>query len=302
MMSEQQQNSQATDKLLVIVGQTATGKSALALDLAERLGGEIICADSRTVYKEMTIGTAKPSAADQARVPHWGLDLVSPSERFTVADFKTYANRAIRDIQSRGKLPIMVGGSGLYIDAVLYDFQLRPVAEPALRAELEALSVDQLQARLAALGLPLPENARNPRYLMRAIETADAPAGTGARSMLRSNTTILGLELDRDILAERITARVEQMVADGLVAEITQLASKYGWDVQALQAPGFRAFRKYIEGAETLDEAKAEFVRNDRALAKRQRTWFRRNKSIHWLVTEDKLAEAVDIATTLLDT
>jgi len=299
-MSTNNRNSIAP--LLVIVGQTATGKSALALDLAERLGGEIICADSRTVYRDMNIGTAKPSAADQARVPHWGLDLASPAERFTVADFKNYAERAIREIQSRGMLPIMVGGSGLYIDAVLYDFQLRPVAEPGLRAELEALSVDQLQARLAALGLPLPENARNPRYLMRAIETADAPAGTGGKSELRPNTVILGLEQDMVIIEERIAARVEQMVADGLVAEVTLLSNKYGWEAQAMQAPGYKAFRDYITGTKTLDEAKAEFVRNDRALAKRQKTWFRRNKSIHWLVTEDKLAEAVDFATTLLDT
>lgn len=288
--------------ILVIVGQTATGKSALALGLAERLGGEILCADSRTVYRGMDIGTAKPSAADQLRVPHWGLDLVTPDELYTAAEFKVYAQQAIAEIHSRGKLPIMVGGSGMYIDAVLYDYNFEQPANVVLRAELNALSLAELQQRILELGLEMPADIANPRRLMRVIETGGVLGSADRKRGIRENTLVIGLEAEIEILEQRIANRVDEMVEAGFVDEVRRLGDTYGWEVQAMQAPGYKAFRDYIAGSKTLNEAKAEFVKYDRALAKRQRTWFKRNKSIHWLTTEDKLAEAVDIATTFLNT
>ncbi len=290
-------DSRVAPPLIVILGETATGKSALAVELAGRIGGEIICADSRTVYKGMDIGTAKPSADDMRQVRHYGLDLIEPDQHFTVADFKTYAQDTIYEITSRDKVPIMVGGSGLYIDSVIFDYQFRQSADTRLRQELNKLSVEELQVRLAALGLELPENSRNPRHLIRTIETGGQVPES---SELRPNTMVLGLSLDHEELHLRISQRVEAMVAAGLIEETKWLSQAYGWDAEALQAPGYKAIRSYLEGTNSLEEAKAEFIHNDMQLAKRQRTWFRRNKSIHWLLTEDKLAEAVDYATTFL--
>jgi tRNA dimethylallyltransferase len=141
--------------LVVIVGPTASGKSALAIELAEQFGGEIICADSRTVYKGMDIGTAKPSLEDQARVPHWGLDLVDPNEPFSVADFQTYAFEKIADVRSRGKIPFLVGGSGLYIDAVIFEFKFMEI-DTALRAKLDKMSLEELHDYCIENNINLP--------------------------------------------------------------------------------------------------------------------------------------------------
>ena len=284
--------------LIAIVGETASGKSALALYLAERFGGELICADSRTVYQGLDIGTAKPTAEDRTGVPHYCLDIVRPDQQFSVADFKEAANNAIDDITSRGKLPIMVGGTGLYIDAMLYDYQFRAAADPAVRAELNELSVEQLQERLHDLGLPLPENVRNPRHLIRAIETRGQASQRGE---LRPQTLVLGLQVERGELRRRIEKRVDAMIAAGFVDEARRASDVYGWNCPALQAPGYKDLRAYLEGAETLELARQNIIKNHLGLAKRQRTWFRRNKCIQWLTTEDKLAEAVDITTTFLN-
>jgi tRNA dimethylallyltransferase len=284
--------------LLVIVGETGSGKSALALKLAKQLGGEIVCADSRTIYKGMDIGTAKPTAAERAAVPHHLLDVTTPDKPISVADFKTLAETAIGDIQNRGKLPILVGGTGLYIDAVIYDFQFLPVSDPALRTELQTLSIDELQERVQKLGIAMPENSRNPRHLMRAIETNGA---LPERGELRKDAVVIGLEIERAALRGRLKKRVAEMVERGFEDEVRDLANQYGWDLQAMAAPGYRAFREYIAGYKSLTEAEELFVRYDLQLAKRQRTWFRRNKSIQWFNTPVDLEQIVEYITTRLD-
>ncbi len=251
--------------LVVIVGETASGKSQLALELAECFDGEIICADSRTVYKGMDIGTAKPTKQQQAKIRHHVLDVVEPNQDFTVVNFKELANQVITDIQNRGKLPILVGGSGLYIDAVLFDYQF---------------------SKLGA-----KRDYQNPRHLQR---SAKQPT----KQELRPNTLIIGLSVPRDLLQQRIAQRVEVMIDRGFVKEVKTISQKYGWQVKALDAPGYRAFQKYLAGEMTLEEAGALFVKNDLNLAKKQRTWFKRNKSIHW--TSD-LKESVDLVTTFLN-
>ncbi|MBA3758796.1 tRNA dimethylallyltransferase [Candidatus Saccharibacteria bacterium] len=249
--------------LLVIIGPTASGKSALAMELAIKLDGEIICADSRTVYKGMNIGTAKPSNNDQKRVPHHLLDVVEPDQDFTVADFKRLAVESIEDISRRGKLPIMVGGSGLYIDAVLYDYKFSVVG--AARDE------------------------QNSRHLSKAEPSK--------RSKLRPYTLVIGLEVARDTLKERISDRVEQMVAAGFIEETRQLQADYPIS-KALLSTSYKAFLEYINGRVILEEAKALFIRNDCQLAKRQMTWFKRNPSIHWLKRPSRYVEET---TTLLN-
>jgi tRNA dimethylallyltransferase len=290
--------TKVTGPLLVLVGETASGKSALALELAERLNGEVICADSRTVYRGMDIGTAKPSAEEQKRVRHFCLDLVMPDQQFTVADFKRHAMEAIDDITSRGKLPILVGGTGLYIDAILYDYQFRAPADTKLRAELNALSVPELQQRLIEQGVAMPNNSQNPRHLVRALETAGVKGG---RQPLRENTLVVGLAMERDELRGRIEARVEAMVRAGLENEVKRLSEKYGWDTPPMQTIGYQEWKEYFSGIQTREQTKQLIISSTFAYAKRQRTWFKRNNSVQRFYNREKLPEIVELTTTLLN-
>ena len=192
--------------LVVIAGPTASGKTALAIELAERFGGEIICADSRTVYKEMNIGTAKPTAVEQAVVPHWGLDLVRPDEKFTAADFKKYAEQKILEIRQRGHIPFLVGGTGLYVDAVVFDYSFGEEADPNRRAELENMSLEQLHNYCLENNIRLPENALNKRYVIRSIEQNGQ--STSRNSEPISTSIIVGIATYREILRTRIAGRI----------------------------------------------------------------------------------------------
>lgn len=284
-----------TPPIIVILGPTASGKSALALQLAQQYGGEIICADSRTVYKYMDIGTAKPTMQEQALVRHHLLDVVEPDESFSAADFKRLAQKAIGEIVGRGNVPIIAGGTGLYIDALVYDYEFGLPADPDVRAELSAMTLDELHTRLLELDIPIPCNENNPRHIIRAIELAGKRP---QRTALRANTLLIGIQVPLDELTERIRLRVDAMVAAGFEDETRQLFARYPTDVEALRAPGYRAFRDYLVGHIDLGEAKTMFVKADRALARRQMTWFRRNHSIQW-VTNPSMA--VEIATTFLN-
>lgn len=284
-----------TAPLVVIVGETGSGKSDLGIRLAKEFGGEIIAADSRTVYTGMDIGTAKPSQQDLREVRHHMIDVITPAQEFTAADFKELTNTSIQDIYSRGHLPIMVGGTGLYVDSVLYDFTFRKPADDSLRKELQNLSVDELQARLIERGIPLPSNERNPRHLVRALETNGEPS---VSKPLRRDTLIIGISTEREVLRERIERRVGIMLAAGLASEVERLVNEFGWEAPGLQSPGYKTFREYLDGRATLDEVRERLIREHMQLAKRQRTWFKRNKSIHWICKKE---EAVDLVTTFLN-
>lgn len=284
------QSSNSKKPLVVIVGPTASGKSALAMDIARIHSGEIICADSRTVYKGMDIGTAKPSIGEQNEIPHHLLDVINPSQVFTAAEFKRRAMIWVDDITIRGRLPIMVGGTGLYVDGVIFDFAFLPPVAPEERAELEAKSIDELQALIGERGIAMPKNLKNKRHLVRALETnGEVPVRKG----LRGDTLVIGLDIEKSKLERRIGERVEVMISQGFVEEIKDLADKYGWDAPGLQAPGYKAFRKYLDGAISIEEAKRQFVHNDMQLAKRQRTWFKRNPHIVWVQNADQALEEV---------
>lgn len=286
----------AAKPLIVIVGETASGKSALAMDIARRFNGEIICADSRTVYRELNIGTAKPSESDQLAVKHHLIDVVAPDEYFSAAEFQRVAAATINDISRRGKVPIMVGGTGLYIDSILYDFTFLPRPDPLVRDKLNILDVTDLQSMIREKGLQLPSNSQNPRHLIRVIETEGAVA---ERKALRANTLIIGLSLERSILEQRIELRVDEMFKNGLLNELMVVVKKYGYDCPALRAPGYRPLVEYLKNKSTIEEARLKFIKNDLNLAKRQRTWFRKNNSIQWLTDP---IEAVAITTTFLNT
>jgi len=266
--------------LVVIVGPTASGKSALAMKLAEQFGGEIICADSRTVYKYMDIGTAKPSAEDQAKIPHWGLDLVEPGESFSAADFKSYATEKIADIRARGKIPFLVGGTGLYVDGVVYDFQFEQT-DLTFRAELEALSLEELHEYCANNNIKLPENEKNKRYVIRAIERKNA-IGTRLQEP-QQGTIIVGITTEVETLKTRIHERSEHLFESGMIEEAMALGTKFGWDNEAMTGNIYRLVHDFENGIITKDELKRRNETADWQLAKRQLTWLKRNPFIKWL-------------------
>lgn len=287
-----------TKPLLVIVGETASGKTSLAIELARRLNGEIICADSWTVRREVNIGTAKPTIEEQKRVPHHLLDVAGPDEDFTAAVFKKLALESIDEISSRGKLPIMVGGTGLYIDGVIYDFNFLPAGDRDDRELLNNLSIKELLKIIGERGIELGEvDQRNKRRLIRLIETNGAKP---TRKQLRPKTLILGITQDAEQRNERIEARTDKMIAAGLEQEVAGLIERYGWDCEALKGVGYAQWRGYFERQKTLDETRLAINKATKDLAKRQRTWFKRNKSIHWIDTPVNVPKTVDIVTTFL--
>ncbi|HEX6416068.1 MAG TPA: tRNA (adenosine(37)-N6)-dimethylallyltransferase MiaA [Candidatus Saccharimonadales bacterium] len=273
--------------LVAIYGPTASGKTSLAISLAKQYDGEIICADSRTVYKGMDIGTAKPSIGEQNGVPHWGLDLVEPGQAFSAADFKRYADEKIAEIRGRGHIPYLVGGTGLYMDAVVFDFKFGGKADTQLRQQLEKMSIEKLQDYCVKNNIELPENDKNKRYLIRAVERSQEPIG--GKSEPLSTSIIVGIATDKSVLRKRIGDRTEQIFDDNVVEEATLLGKKYGWESEAMTGNIYPLLRRYLEGEFSLDEVKDKFTTLDWRLAKRQLTWLKRNPYIKWLpLTEAK--------------
>ena len=266
--------------LVVITGPTASGKTSLAIRLAKQYNGEIICADSRTIYRDMDIGTAKPTMAEREAVPHWGLDLVSPGETFSAAQFKEYALQKISEIRSRGRLPFLVGGTGLYIDAVIFDFQFGAPPDPTLRHELEKRTVAELQYYCYKYNIKLPENNKNKRYLIRAIEQKSK--NNRYNFMTRDNSIVVGIATNKEILRTRIMLRSEQLFSNNVVDEAIRLSRKYGWDNEAMTGNVYPLVREFLNKNITESELKRQFVVADWQLAKRQMTWLRRNPFIMW--------------------
>lgn len=266
--------------LVVIIGPTASGKTSLAVELAERNNGEIICADSRTVYKNMDIGTAKPSEADRRRVPHWGIDLVEPGERFTAVDFKQYANQKIEEIRARKKVPFLVGGTGLYVDAVVFDYRFGEQADESLRKELNKLSLEELHNYCIKHNITLPENRSNKRYVVRAIELKSS--NTIKSDTPISSSIIVGIATDKALLRTRIQTRIELLFQNDVVDEAIKLSKKYGWENEAMTGNIYPLIHLYQQKRMTLNEIKEKATTLDWRLAKRQLTWFRRNPYIRW--------------------
>lgn len=277
--------------LIAVVGETASGKSGLALKIARRYNGEIICADSRTIYKAMDIGTAKPSMQERAEIQHHLLDVVAPGESFTAADFQRLAKEAIADITSRGRLPIVVGGTGLYVDSILFDYQFGGRADTQQRTALEALDIAELRTLIEQKGLVAPYNEKNKRHLVRTLERAtETPAD---REHMRPHTLVLGLSISRSTLRSRIEERVEQMFRKGLRKEVQELQAQFGWESEALTGIGYREFKPFYTGDASMSEVKRRIVQDTLQLAKRQRTWFKRNPQIIWCSTAQEAEERV---------
>ncbi len=294
--------------LLAIVGPTAAGKTALSLDLAEALRGEIVSADSRQIYRGMDIGSAKATSAEQARVPHHLLDLVDPDQVLTLAEYQQLAYRAIDDIHARGRLPLLVGGSGQYVAAVLEGWRIPEVApQPELRkrlaADAAAHGAEALHARLAALDPAAAARIdyRNVRRVIRALEvclvTGRPISELQAKEPPPYRILRIGVTRPRPVLYERIDRRVDAMIEAGLVDEVRRLADAgYGWDLPAMTGLGYRQMGLYLRGAATLDEAIALVKQATRRFVRQQYNWFPlSDPAIHWLDPEQvTVAEVLD--------
>lgn len=299
-------------RLVVLVGPTASGKTALSIALARAFSGEIISADSRTVYKEMNIGTAKPQGKGgevggdvralfgeksliYEDIPHWGINLRSPSETFTVSEYQAYADKKIEEISSRGNLPLLVGGTGLYVAAVVDRPSFAEVPpDPALRLELATKSNEELFEEIAEKDPDTAAriDAKNRRRLERALEilraTGKRLAEVQTKGEPRYSVLMLGVDVPRETLYERIDARIDAMIAEGLVDEVRSLRAKYGDDAPGMTAIGYRQFTAFFRGETTLRDAVLSLKHDTRQYAKRQMTWFQRDKRIHWVKTADE--------------
>jgi tRNA dimethylallyltransferase len=267
-------------KLIVICGATATGKSGLALALALRLGSVILSADSRQVYREFDIGTAKPTEAEQKLVPHYLIDICAPTDTMTVADYQEQAQALIAAV---GVSPLLlVGGTGLYIRSIVQGMKIPRVApQPELRSQLESLGQTQLYAMLQQVD-PVAAQKIHAHDLVRTLRALEVYYVTGCPISQQQgenppNYPILQIGLDCDVekLEKRINQRTEQMIADGLVTEVENLCQKYGADLSLLNTLGYQEIKQYLAGDISLEAAKELMVLHTRQFAKRQRTWFR---------------------------
>ena len=299
--------------MLAVVGPTAVGKSALALRLAPLLDGEIVGADSRQVYRHMDIGTAKPSPDDRARVVHHMLDVVDPDEEYSLALYLRQARAVIGEIQARGRVPIVVGGTGQYVRALLDGWSVPEVPpNAALRQELEARvereGAEALHRELAGLD---PEAAarldpRNPRRIIRRLEVLRSPESADASAQGEQqplDAVVVGLTLERDALYRRVDARVDEMLCAGWVGEVEGLLARgYGVDLPSMSSIGYREIADHLSGGPTLDETADEIKRRTRRFARQQHAWFRLDdERIRWSdASPDGVAAAVAYASEAL--
>lgn len=293
-----------TPPVVAIVGPTAVGKSHLSLSLAQALNGEIINADSRQVYRYMDIGTAKPTPQEQSLAPHHLLDVVDPDGEFSLALYQRLAYQAIDEVLARGRLPLLVGGSGLYVWAVVEGWQVPPVPpDPSLRRELEETArregPDALYRRLRDLdpGAADTVDRRNPRRLVRALEVCLRHGQLGTRRKVPPPYAfrLIGLTTPRPHLYRRIDSRVEGMVEKGLVAEVKALLQRgYSLSLPALSGAGYRQMGLYLNSELSLEEAVQQTKYNTHRIARRQYAWFRTSDPrIRWLdINEDPETQA----------
>jgi tRNA dimethylallyltransferase len=294
------------EKVVVIVGPTAVGKTKLGIALAKKLGGEIISGDSMQIYKGMDIGTAKVKPDEMDGIPHHLLDIKEPCEPFSVVEFQRLCRALIADISARGRLPIIVGGTGLYIQAAIYDYQFSDApSDEAYRRALRQLAAEQgAEALHRQLEVVDPESAarihpHNVRRVIRALEVYHSTGKPfsewqrGQQKQLLYEAAIIGLTAERSVLYRRINERVDQMIAEGLVEEARALYDRGFRDCQAVQAIGYKELYDYFDGRVSLEEAIEQLKQNSRRYAKRQLTWFRNQMPVEWFdMTDAKMFAA----------
>lgn len=276
-------------KVIVILGQTAVGKTALSIKLAKKFNGEIVSADSRQIYEEMNIGTAKPTKKELRGVPYYLIDILPPDKNFNVALYKKLAVQIIKGIHKMGKLPFLVGGTGLYIGAIVDNLKFpRVLPQKELRKKLEKKSEKELFEIYKKLD---PKGAKsidkkNKRRLIRAIEVSKISGEPFWKQRKKGKPLFdvlqIGIKVERKELEERIEKRVEKMFQEGLEKEVKSLVKKYGW-ILTLETIGYQEWEKYFERKINKNEVKKLITRHTIQFAKRQMTWFKRDKRIRWI-------------------
>ncbi len=292
--------------ILAIVGPTAVGKTALSLEVAQALGGEIVSADSMQVYKYLDVGTAKPTISERERVKHHLIDFVDPAENYNVARFQKDANLCIKSIHKEGKLPVLVGGTGLYVNAVIFDYEFTqsgdsPEFRDKLSQEAKLFGTQHLYQRLKEQD-PVSAKAIHQNDVRRIIRALEVLYSTGKPIHEQVQSTqdnkprykdlIIGINRPREQLYKRIDQRVEAMIAEGLLDEVASLLQKgYSGNLKSLTGLGYKHMITYIDGEYDFESAVEVMKRDTRRFAKRQLTWFRKNKGIIWFTLENDSKE-----------
>ncbi len=285
-------------KIVVIVGPTASGKTSLSIELAKKINGEIISADSMQVYKEMNIGTAKITKEEMEGINHYLIDFIDPDKRYTVSDFKKDSSKAIKEILDKNKTPIVVGGTGLYVNSLIYEINYSEMNfDEDYRNKLmeDAATPDGLNYLWNKANEIDPEamkkiSKNDKKRIVRVLEIFNATGKTKTELEIKSreNDTkyeylVYGINMDRTILYERINSRVDKMIKDGLIDEVRNIINKYDEFPTAMQGLGYKEVVQYLCGNYNKEEMIEKIKQETRRYAKRQMTWFRKNKKIIWL-------------------
>lgn len=296
-------------EVIVICGPTASGKTALSIELAKRINGEIISADSMQIYKDMDIGTAKPTAEEMGDIKHYLIDCISPDVRYSVADFKKDAINAIEEIVSKGKRPIVVGGTGLYIDSLIYGIDYNEVKTDLnyrdyLEKVIEEKGLDHLYNKACEID---PEamnkiSKNDKKRICRVLEIYKSTGKTKTQLEIESRQKeskyefdVFAINMERSVLYERINKRVDIMINNGLIDEVKNLIGKYDEIPTAMQGLGYKEVVQYFDGIYSKEEMIDKIKMESRRYAKRQITWFKRNKSIHWLDATNGINKNINI-------
>ena len=284
-------------KVIVICGPTASGKTALSIELAKRINGEIISSDSMQIYKDMDIGTAKPTQEEMQGIPHYLIDNVEPNKRYSVADFKKDAEKAIEEILSKGKTPIVVGGTGLYVDSLIYGIEYQDIQlDEKYRNELEERVEKEGLETLYNEAKKIDEQAiqkispNDKKRILRILEIYRATGKNKTQQEIESRKNgvkydyeVYALNMEREKLYERINKRVDIMIEQGLIEEVENLQKKYTEFPTAMQGLGYKEVVEYLQNKCTKQEMIEKIKMETRRYAKRQLTWFRKNKQTIWL-------------------
>ena len=297
-------------KVIVICGPTASGKTALSIELAKKINGEIISCDSMQIYKYMDIGTAKPTLEEQKEVKHHLIDFVEPNQRYSVAEYKKDAEKSIEEILSKGKTPIIVGGTGLYVDSLIYgieypEIELDEEYRKQLEKEIKEKGLESLYNKAKEIDSKAMEkiSPNDKKRIMRVLEIYIATGKTKTEQEIESRThevkydyKVFAIKMDREKLYERINKRVDLMVKKGLIEEVQNILKKYDKFPTAMQGLGYKEVVEYLDGKTTKEEMIDKIKMQTRRYAKRQITWFKKNKQTVWIENNElsKILEVIN--------
>ena len=296
-------------KAIVICGPTASGKTSLSIELAKKINGEIVSCDSMQIYKDMTIGTAKPTIDEMQGIKHYLIDFISPEERYSVADYKRDATKAMKEIISKGKVPIVVGGTGLYLEALIYNIEYNEIeTDLKYREELEKIEEAEGLEKLYKMANEIDKKAmekishKDKKRIFRVLEIYHSTGKTKTELEIESRRNepefdylLFGITMDREKLYERINRRVDIMINQGLVEEVENLLEKYNEFPTAMQGLGYKEVVEYLKGITTKEEMIEKIKMETRRYAKRQLTWFRKYRNLIWIDGLNNLQNNIDI-------